>query len=166
MRDYPNDWGDRNRPIRLTQCCTQFTSPGVKIVYCICIIMWHSHLNVWKFLKQKVLFPKGLNWVQHWVSRISLLPLDTTEVLDVRSERRDSVQVVEEHWLRLCRRSGRVYGNQAFNLSHNLSRWPICANFLTTYLLILKKYMPFYIVYRYIRSFYLVNIKVWLWRPR
>ena len=35
--------------------------------------MWHSHLNVWKFLKQKVLFPKGLNWVQHWVSRIGLL---------------------------------------------------------------------------------------------
>ena len=35
--------------------------------------MWHSHLNVWKFLKQKVLFPEGLNWVQHWVSRIGLL---------------------------------------------------------------------------------------------
>ena len=35
--------------------------------------MWHSHLNVWKFLKQKVLFPKGLNWVQHLVSRIGLL---------------------------------------------------------------------------------------------
>ena len=35
--------------------------------------MWHSHLNVWKFLKQKVLFPKGLNWVQHWASRIGLL---------------------------------------------------------------------------------------------
>ena len=34
--------------------------------------MWHSHLNVWKFVKQKVLFPKGLNWVQHWVSRIGL----------------------------------------------------------------------------------------------
>ena len=32
--------------------------------------MWHSHLNVWKFLKQKVLFPKGLNWLQHRVSRI------------------------------------------------------------------------------------------------
>ena len=29
---------------------------------------------IWKFLKQKVLFPKGLNWVQHWVSRIGLLP--------------------------------------------------------------------------------------------
>ena len=35
--------------------------------------MWHSHLNVWKFLKQKVVFPEGLNWVQHWVSRIGLL---------------------------------------------------------------------------------------------
>ena len=27
---------------------------------------------IWKFLKQNVLFPKGLNWVQHWVSRIGL----------------------------------------------------------------------------------------------
>ena len=27
---------------------------------------------MWKFLKQNVLFPKGLNWVQHWVSRIGL----------------------------------------------------------------------------------------------
>ena len=35
-------------PIRITQCCTQFESPRVKILcvlYCICIIMWHSHLN-------------------------------------------------------------------------------------------------------------------------
>ena len=29
---------------------------------------------IWKFLKQNVLFPKGLNWVQHWVSRIGLWP--------------------------------------------------------------------------------------------
>ena len=28
---------------------------------------------IWKFLKQKVLFPKGSNWVQHWFSRIGLL---------------------------------------------------------------------------------------------
>ena len=27
---------------------------------------------IWKFLKQNVLFPKGLNWVQQWVSRIGL----------------------------------------------------------------------------------------------
>ena len=27
---------------------------------------------IWKFLKQNVLFPKGLNWVQHCVSRIGL----------------------------------------------------------------------------------------------
>ena len=38
-----------NRPIRLTQCCTQ--------------------------VKSSVLFPKGLNWVQHWVSRIGLFHL-------------------------------------------------------------------------------------------
>ena len=30
-------------------------------VYCICNIMWHSHV-IWKFLKQNVLFTKGLNW--------------------------------------------------------------------------------------------------------
>ena len=41
-------------------------------VYCICIILWHSHLMIWKFLKQNVLFPKSLNWVQHWVSWIGL----------------------------------------------------------------------------------------------
>ena len=28
---------------------------------------------IWKFLKQNVLSPKGLNWVQHLVSRIGLL---------------------------------------------------------------------------------------------
>jgi len=27
---------------------------------------------IWKFLKQHVLYPKGLNWVQHLVSRIGL----------------------------------------------------------------------------------------------
>ena len=27
---------------------------------------------IWKFLKQNVLFPKGLNWVQQWVSRIGI----------------------------------------------------------------------------------------------
>ena len=61
-------------PIRLTQCCTQFKSSGVKIlcVLYLPVIMWHSHLNVWKFLKQKVLFPEGLNWVQQLVSRIGL----------------------------------------------------------------------------------------------
>ena len=31
---------------------------------------------IWKFLKQNVLFPKGLNWVQHWVSRIGLWTLN------------------------------------------------------------------------------------------
>ena len=55
-----------NRPNRLTQCCTQFKSPGVKIfVCCICIRMWHSHLNDMEIPETNVLFPKGLNWVQH-----------------------------------------------------------------------------------------------------
>ena len=41
-------------------------------LYCISIIMSHSHLNVWKYLEQNVLFPKGLNWLQHWVTRFGL----------------------------------------------------------------------------------------------
>ena len=52
-----------NRPIRLTQCCTQFKSLGVKD-----LCMLHLHDNVafiWKYLEQNVLFPKDLNWVQH-----------------------------------------------------------------------------------------------------
>ena len=31
---------------------------------------------MWKFLKQDVLFPKSLNWVQHGVSRFGLLTVD------------------------------------------------------------------------------------------
>ena len=27
---------------------------------------------IWKFLKQNLLFPKGLNWVQRWVSWLGL----------------------------------------------------------------------------------------------
>ena len=41
-------------------------------MYCICIIMWHSHLNDMEIPETKRLFPKGLNRVQHWVSRIGL----------------------------------------------------------------------------------------------
>ena len=44
--------------------------------------MWHSHLNVWKFLKQKVLFPKGLNWVEHFVSQIGVLSLVLWSILN------------------------------------------------------------------------------------
>ena len=36
--------------------------------------MSHSYLNVWKYLEQNVLFPKGLNWLQHWVGRFGLFP--------------------------------------------------------------------------------------------
>ena len=55
-------------PIRLTQCCTQFKPPGVKI---FCVLYLHYNVAfrdiyvIWKFLKQSVLFPQGLNWVQH-----------------------------------------------------------------------------------------------------
>ena len=48
-------------PIRITQCCTQFKSPGVKIlVYCICIIMWHSHLNDMEIPETRRFILKGL----------------------------------------------------------------------------------------------------------
>ena len=56
-----------NRPIRLTQCCTQFKSPGYKIL-CVLYLQYNVAFTlkmIWKFLKQNVLFPKGLNWVQH-----------------------------------------------------------------------------------------------------
>ena len=53
-----------NRPIRLTQCCTQFKSLGVKI---FCVIHLHDNVAfIWKYLEQNVLFPQDLNWVQHW----------------------------------------------------------------------------------------------------
>ena len=49
-----------NRPIWLTQCCTQFKSPGLRFfVYCICIIMWHSHLNDMEIPETKSFIPKG-----------------------------------------------------------------------------------------------------------
>ena len=49
-----------NRPIRLTQCCTQIKSPGIRFfVYCICFIMWHSHLNDMEIPETKRFIPKG-----------------------------------------------------------------------------------------------------------
>ena len=49
-----------HRPSRLTQCCTRFKSLGLKFfVYCICIIMWHSHLNDMKIPEKKRFIPKG-----------------------------------------------------------------------------------------------------------
>ena len=38
---------------------------------------------LWKFLKQKGLFPKGLNWVQHWVSWIGQCSLTSTGSMEV-----------------------------------------------------------------------------------
>ena len=50
-----------NRPIRLTQCCTQFKSPGVKIlcVLYLRMIMLHSHLNDMEIPQTKRFIPKG-----------------------------------------------------------------------------------------------------------
>ena len=49
-----------DRPIRLTQCCTQFKSPGDKILCVLfCIIMWHSHLNDMEIPETKRFIPKG-----------------------------------------------------------------------------------------------------------
>ena len=44
-----------NRPIRLTQCCTQFKSFGVKI---LCVLHLQDNVTfIWKYLEQNV--PKG-----------------------------------------------------------------------------------------------------------
>ena len=48
-----------NRPNRLTQCCAQFKSPGIKILCFICIRMWHSHLNDMEIYEREGFFPKG-----------------------------------------------------------------------------------------------------------
>ena len=54
------DWVTLHRPIRLTQCCTQFKSPGIKILcVLICIIMRHSHLNDMEIPETKRFIPKG-----------------------------------------------------------------------------------------------------------
>ena len=60
---------DAYSPNRLTQCCTQFKDSLCVAFALECgIHIW----MIWKFLKQNVLFPKGLNKVQHWVSRLGL----------------------------------------------------------------------------------------------
>ena len=43
--------------------------------------MWNSHLNDMEIPEAKRLFPKGLNWVQHRVSRIGLLLLTIENTL-------------------------------------------------------------------------------------
>ena len=49
-----------DRPNRLTQCCTQFKSPGLRFfVFCICIRMSHSHLNDMEIPETKRFIPKG-----------------------------------------------------------------------------------------------------------
>ena len=51
-------------PAILTQCCTQFKSPGLRFFeYCICIIMLHSHLNDMEIPETKRFIPKGFELV-------------------------------------------------------------------------------------------------------
>ena len=45
---------------------------------------------IWKFLKQNVLFPKGLNWVQHWVSRIGLFARKSEKSIAQECEKSNS----------------------------------------------------------------------------
>ena len=83
---FPEDWvrtptwqpwlheETKNRPNRLTQCCTQFKSPGIKI---LCVLYLHDNVafifkwygNTWNktFYSQRV---------QHWVSQLGLYPFD------------------------------------------------------------------------------------------
>ena len=50
----------RNRPIRLTQCCTQFKSPGIKI---LCVLYLHYNVafsfKCMEIPKTKSFIPKG-----------------------------------------------------------------------------------------------------------
>ena len=50
-----------HRPIWLTQCCTHYSNLRRfrLFVYCICIIMWHSHLNDMEIPETKCFIPKG-----------------------------------------------------------------------------------------------------------
>ena len=49
-----------NRPIRLTQCCTQFKSPGFKIPCVLYLhIIWHSHVNDMEISETKRFISKG-----------------------------------------------------------------------------------------------------------
>ena len=51
----------QNRPNRLTQCCTQFKSPGVKIpcVLHLHYVAWHSRLNDMEIPETNRFNPKG-----------------------------------------------------------------------------------------------------------
>ena len=49
-----------NKRIRLTQCVPNSNLPGLRFfVYCICIIMLHSHLNDMEIPETKRFIPKG-----------------------------------------------------------------------------------------------------------
>ena len=51
---------DCNRPFRLTQRCTQLNLPGLRLfVYCICMIMRHSHSNDREIPETKRFIPIG-----------------------------------------------------------------------------------------------------------
>ena len=56
-----NFTSDSNRPIRLTQRSVSNSNlSGLRFfVYCICIIMWHSHLNDMEIPETKRFIPKG-----------------------------------------------------------------------------------------------------------
>ena len=70
-----------HRLIRLTQCCMQFKSLVVKV---LCVLYLHDNVAFtfkWRGYTWNKMFysPKDLNWVQHWVSQISLLLLNCLE---------------------------------------------------------------------------------------
>ena len=51
---------------------TKLNLPTAKVLH----FAWWCSIHVemiWKYLEQNVLFPKDLNWIQHWVGRIGLL---------------------------------------------------------------------------------------------
>ena len=87
-----------DRPFRLTQCCTQFKSPGDNILCVLCLHYYVAFTFKWygNSWNKNVLFPIGLNWVKHWVSRITGSPSSKYE------HRRTSALLRNIQNIRIC----------------------------------------------------------------
>ena len=88
---------------------------------------------IWKFLKQNFLFPKGLNWVQHWVSRIGLFRLLSRDYYPM------ALQNLRCHmtWSSKDPRSALLSGDLFFGKSTKVGwRWKRRAGFIYFYLYI------------------------------
>ena len=78
QRDRVSLGSSKDRPIRLTQCCTQFKSPGVKI---LCVLYLHYNVafsfKCMEIPETKSFIPKGfelsttLSWPNRSIARVS-----------------------------------------------------------------------------------------------